>query len=118
MITSADDARLLFTRWLNDEAPLRIRLRSPALILEGVGSVQSFDSTMLSIGGEGWQVTVPLGGASYTFSDPREATLASVRAAETARYEFGLALDLASGDRLALMEMKVAHPEPASDGSE
>ncbi len=118
MVTSPEDARLLFTRWIEDSSPLRIRLRSAALIFEGVGVAQSYDASVLNLGGETWQVVVPLAGASYTFSDPREAPEGSVRDAEASRYEFGLALELANGDRLALIEIKVPDAEPASEESE
>jgi hypothetical protein len=118
MITSSEDARLLFTRWVEDSSPLRIRFRSATLIFEGAGVVQSFDSNVLNLGGDSWQLVVPLTAASFTFSDPREAPVAAVREAEASRYEFGLAVELASGDRLALMEMKVADAEPASEESE
>lgn len=118
MVTSPEDARLLFTRWIEDGSPLRIRLRSAALIFEGVGLAQSFDSNVLNLGGETWQVVVPLSGANFTFSDPREAPAGSVREEETSRYEFGLAVDLANGDRLALIEIKVPDTEPASEESE
>jgi len=118
MVTSTEDARLLFTRWLEDASLLRIRFRNSALIFEGAGVLQSFDMSVLSLGGETWQLVVPVSGATFAFSDPREAAAASIRAAESARYEFGLALDLANGDRLALMEMKVADAEPASEESD
>jgi hypothetical protein len=118
MVTSAEDARLLFTRWIEDSAPLRIRLRSAALIFEGVGVAQSLDSSVLNLGGETWQVVVPLAGAGFTFSDPREAPAGSVRDGEESRYEFGLAIDLASGDRLAVIQIKVPDTEPASEESE
>jgi len=115
MITSPEDAALLFKRWSEDSAPLRIRLRSAALIFEGVGLVESFTASVLNLGGNSWQLAIPLQGASFTFSDPREASVASVREAEAARYEFGLSLNLASGDRLALMELKTMDAEPASE---
>lgn len=115
MVTSTEDARLLFTRWIEDSSALRIRLRSAALIFEGVGLVQSFDSNVLNLGGETWQVVVPLSGASFTFSDPREAPAGAIRDAEAVRYEFGLALELANGDRLALIEIKVPDTAPASE---
>jgi hypothetical protein len=115
MITSPEDAGLLFKRWSEDSAPLRIKLRSAAVIFEGVGLVESFNSSVLNLGGNSWQLAIPLGGANFTFSDPREAPVASVREAEAARYEFGLSLNLASGDRLALMELKTADAEPASE---
>ena len=118
MVTSAEDARLLFTRWVEDSAPLRIRLRSAALVFEGVGVAQSFDSGMLNLGGETWQVVVPTAGANFTFSDPREAPEGSIREAESARYEFGLAVELANGDRLALIEIKVPDATPASEESD
>jgi hypothetical protein len=118
MVTSAEDARLLFTRWIEDGSPLRIRLRNAALIFEGAGVLQNVNSNVLNLGGDTWQLVIPLSGASFTFSDPREAPSGSVRETESARYEFGLAVDLANGDRLALMEMKIADAEPAAEESE
>ena len=118
MTTSPEDARLLFARWLEEGAALRIRMRSPALMFEGVGTVQSVDSNLLNLGRDGWQLVVPLNGASYSFSDPREAPAGSVRDTESSRYEMGLALDLATGDRLALMEIKEPEREPASEESD
>ncbi len=118
MVTSTEDARLLFTRWIEDGSLLRIRFRNSALIFEGAGVLQSFDTSVLNLGGDTWQLVIPVSGASFAFSDPREASMASVRDAESARYEFGLAIDLANGDRLALMEMKVADAEPASEESD
>jgi hypothetical protein len=49
---------------------------------------------------------VPLTGAEFSFSDPREIPVASVRESESARYEFGIAIDLPTGDRLSLLELK------------
>lgn len=118
MVTSTEDARLLFTRWIDEASLLRIRFRNSALIFEGAGVLQSFDTSVLSLGGDTWQLVIPVNGASFAFSDPREASTASVRDAESARYEFGLAIELANGDRLALMEMKVADAEPASEESD
>jgi hypothetical protein len=118
MITSPEDARLLFKRWSEDSSPLRIKLRSAAVIFEGVGLVESFNASVLNLGGNSWQLAIPLEGASFTFSDPREAPVASVREAEAARYEFGLSLNLASGDRLVLMELKTVDAEPASEQAE
>ena len=118
MTTSSEDARLLFARWLEEGAALRIRMRSTALIFEGVGAVQSVDANVLNLGRDGWQLVVPLNGASYSFSDPREAPAGSIRDAENSRYEMGLALDLSTGDRLALMELKEQEGEPASEESD
>jgi hypothetical protein len=118
MVTSPEDARLLFKRWNEDSSPLRIKLRSAAVIFEGVGLVETFNSGALNLGGNSWQLVIPLEGASFTFSDPREASVASVREAEAARYEFGLSLNLGNGDRLALMELKTADAEPASEEAE
>ncbi len=88
------------------------------MIFEGVGLVESFSASVLNLGGNSWQLAIPLEGASFNFSDPREAPVASVREAEAARYEFGLSLNLASGDRLALMELKTMDEEPASEEAE
>ncbi|MEO8096504.1 MAG: hypothetical protein ABI811_02300 [Acidobacteriota bacterium] len=106
MIATIDDAHLLFGRW-KDEAPaLRVKLMSRGLILEATGTVAEFTTATLQLNGPAWQFTIPLEGAEYTFSDPREIPLASVRSAETAKYEFGLAVKLPAGDSLVLMEIK------------
>jgi hypothetical protein len=118
MVASPEDARLLFRRWSEDSSPLRIKLRNAAVIFEGVGVVENCTSTVLNLGGNSWQLAVPLDGASFTFSDPREAPVAAIREAEASRYEFGLALNLASGDSLVLMELKIADTEPAAEEAE
>jgi hypothetical protein len=111
MIASPEDARLLFSKWFEDQARLRIKLLSSSLVFEAVGAVQSFSESALELRGDSWQFTIPLEGVDIAFSDPREIPLASVRKSETARYEFGLALNLPNGDRLALMELKAANLE-------
>src|SRR6202041_3202048 len=60
MITSPEDARLLFKRWSEDSSPLRIKLRSAVVIFEGVGLVEGFTSSVLNLGGNSWQLAVPL----------------------------------------------------------
>jgi hypothetical protein len=115
MIASVDDARLLFARWREEAPPLRAKLMNGALILEGTGTVLDFTPLALQIGGASWQLTIPLHDARFTFSDPREIAVQAVRALETEKYEFGLAIDMANGDRLALMELKES---PADDGAD
>lgn len=115
MIASPEDARLLFSKWQEERAPLRIKLLSSSLIFEAVGSVRGFSPAALELRGDSWQFTIPLADVGITFSDPREIPLVSVRESETARYEFGLALDLPNGDRLALMELKAANLEAEAD---
>jgi hypothetical protein len=106
MIASAEDARLFFLRWQENASPVQIKLRSSALVFDGVGVVLGVNRGALQVGGESWQFTIPLEGAGFSFSDPRETSLASVRQAESEKYDFGLAVDLANGDRIALMELK------------
>jgi hypothetical protein len=115
MIASPEDARLLFSKWQQESGLLRIKLLSSSLIFEALGTVSSFSSVALELRGEAWQFTIPLAGVSISFSDPREIPLAGVREAETAKYEFGLALDLPNGDRLVLMELKAANQEAEAD---
>ncbi len=115
MIASPEDARLLFSKWQDEQPPLRIKLLSSSLIFEAVGTVRSFSAAVLELRGDSWQFTIPLEGVDVAFSDPREIPLASVRESEAARYEFGLALNLPNGDRLALMELKVANLEAEAD---
>ena len=106
MITSPEDASLLFDRWRQDARALKVQLRSSALFFDGVGTVSDFNLGTLDLGGDSWKLTIPLSGANYSFSDPREIGMASVREAESAQYEFGIALDLPNGDRLVIMELK------------
>ncbi len=117
MIASEDDARLLFGRWKEDGPPLRVKLISNSLVFEATGTVGDFTHGTLQLNGPAWQFTIPLTGAEFTFSDPREIPVAAVRNLETARYEFGLALGLPSGDRLVLMEIK-QEPKEASEDDE
>ena len=115
MIASPEDARLLFSKWQQEAALLRIKLLSSSLIFEALGTVSSFSAVALELRGEAWHFTIPLSGVNISFSDPREVPLTGVREAETAKYEFGLALDLPNGDRLALMELKAANQEAEAD---
>jgi len=105
MNVSPEEARLLFSRWKDESAPVRIRLSNNSVMFDGVG-VTEITADTLHFSGPAWQFTVPLAGAEFSFSDPREIPVASVREAETAQYEFGVAVTLASGDRLMLLEMK------------
>ena len=111
MIASPDDARLLFRKWKEHRSPLRVKLRSSTLIFDATGIVTDFSPRALEIGGDSWKFTIPLAGAGFSFSDPREIAVASVRQSEASKYEFGLGLDLPNGDRLALMELKDSDPE-------
>jgi hypothetical protein len=115
MIATFDDAKLLFGRWRDDAASLRVKLISRSLVFEATGTVTDFTVQALQLNGPAWQFTIPLEGAQYTFSDPREIASAPIRAAETAKYEMGLALELPSGDRLVLLELKEREePEEAA----
>jgi hypothetical protein len=124
MNTTPDDAHLIFDGWRDQRSPLRIQLRSSSLVFEGKGIVIHSALDSLALGGESWRFTVPLNDATFVFSDPREIPVASVREAESAQYEFGLAILLASGDRLVLVALKddadtpgELDPEPEAEGS-
>jgi len=114
MITTFEDATLLFGRWKESAPTLRVKLISQSLIFEAAGTLTDFTIQALHLSGPAWQFTIPLAGAKYIFSDPREIAVASVRETEAAKYEFGLALELPSGDRLVLLELK-AESEVESD---
>jgi hypothetical protein len=116
MITSPEDASLLFDRWRQDARALKIQLRSSALFFDAVATVSDFNPRTLDLGGDSWKLTIPLTGAEYSFSDPREVGVASVREAESAQYEFGISLDLPNGDRLVIMELKA--PPPTHPGQD
>lgn len=111
MIASFEDAHLLFAKWKLDSPALRIKLWSPSLVFEATGAVGEYTHAALQLNGPDWQITLPIEGAKYTFSDPREIPIASIREIETAKYEFGLAIELTTGDRLVLMEIKHSEDE-------
>lgn len=116
MIASPEDARLLFDRWKEDARPLKVRLWASSLFFDAVGAVIDFGPASLELGGDSWKFTIPLAAASFSFSDPREIPVASVRQSETAQYEFGIALELPNGDRLIIMELKgSSQPNPELD---
>ena len=106
MIATFQDAHLLFSRWKDDSSELRVKLWSPSLVFEAVGCVGEFTHAALQLNGPDWLFTVPIESAKYTFSDPREIPIPAIRNIETAKYEFGLAIELTTGDRLVLMEVK------------
>jgi hypothetical protein len=106
MIATFEDARLLFARWKDDASTLRIKMMTSSLVFEAVGTVTEYTFAMLQLSGPAWQITLPIEGAQFRFSDPREIPIATIRDIETAKYEFGLAMELKSGDRLVLLEEK------------
>jgi len=106
MITSPEDASLLFDRWRQDARAVKVQLRSSALFFDGIARINDFNLATLELGGDSWKFTVPLAGANYSFSDPREIGMASVREAESAQYEFGISVDLPNGDRLVIIELR------------
>lgn len=106
MIATFEDAHLLFARWKGDASLLRVKLMSNSLVFEASGVVAEYTHAALQLGGPDWMFTIPIEGAKFTFSDPREIPIASIRQLETAKYEFGLAIELPSGDRLVLLEVK------------
>ncbi len=117
MIASPEDALLLFDRWREDARPLKVRLWASSLFFDAVGAVTDFSPERLELGGDSWKFTIPLTGANFSFSDPREIAVTSVRESEMAQYELGIALELPNGDRLIIMELK-ASPQPAPEPEE
>jgi hypothetical protein len=115
MIATFEDAHLLFARWKEEAPVLRVKLWSQQLVFEGSGAVGEHTHAALQLNGAEWQMTLPLEGSTYTFSDPREIPIAAIRDIETSKYEFGLAVELPSGDRLVLMEVKREEAESVED---
>ncbi|MCU1335448.1 MAG: hypothetical protein JWO19_1029 [Bryobacterales bacterium] len=113
MIASPEDAGLFFDRWRVDAPQLRVRLWASSLLFDAVGTVTDFNAGNLELGGDSWRFTIPLAGVGFSFSDPREIPVAIVREAESAQYEFGIALELPNGDRLIIMELKASSPPHA-----
>lgn len=117
MIATPDDARLFFDRWKEAAPPLKVRLWTSSLFFDAVGTVTDFTSENVELGGDSWKFTIPLEGVNFSFSDPREIPVASVRESESAQYEFGIALQLPNGDQLVIMELK-SSSLPAGDSEE
>jgi hypothetical protein len=108
MIATPEDAGLFFDRWKEDRPPLRVRMWASTLFFDAVGTVADFTTQTLELGGDAWKFTIPLEDVKFSFSDPREIPVASVRESETAQYEFGILLELPNGDRLIIMELKAS----------
>ena len=106
MITTFEDAHLLFARWQEESRTLRVKLLTNRMVFEATGHVAEHTYSTLQLNGDTWQFTVPIEGAEFQFSDPREIPVAAIRDAESAKYEFGLAIGLQTGDRIVLLEMK------------
>ena len=106
MITTFEDAHLLFARWQEESRTLRVKLLTNRMVFEATGVVAEHSYSTLQLNGQTWQFTVPIEGAEFQFSDPREIPIAAIRDAESAKYEFGLAIGLTSGDRIVLLEIK------------
>ena len=108
MIATPEDARLFFDRWKEDKPSLKVRMWASSLFFDAIGSVTDFTLETVELGGDSWKFTIPLDGVTFSFSDPREIPVASVRETETAQYEFGIALQLPNGDQLVIMELKAS----------
>ncbi len=117
MIASPEDARLFFDRWKEDRAAAESPPVGVLFVLRRRRNLTDFTSETLELGGDSWKFTIPLEGVNFSFSDPREIPVASVRESETAQYEFGIALQLPNGDQLVIMELK-ASSQPASESDE
>jgi hypothetical protein len=118
MIASADDARLLFSKWQETSPSIRIKLMSSSLIFDAIGTVTDFAPGSLQLGGDSWQFTIPLGDVTFSFSDPREIPVPSVRNLETEKYEFALSIRLPNGEELVLMELKASADDEERANSE
>jgi hypothetical protein len=102
---SLEEALLLFNRWSDESASVRVKYSSGSVIFEGVGAAE-LNGNAVEFRGDAWRLILPLERADFVFSDPREIPVRSVRDAESAQYEFGMAINLANGDRVTLLEMK------------
>ena len=105
MKVSLGDALLLFNRWRDESASVRVRYSNASVIFEGVGSAE-LNGNAIQFRGGSWQLVLPLKGAEFVFSDPREVPEPSVRDAESAQYEFGVVISLPNEDQVTLLEMK------------
>jgi hypothetical protein len=115
MILSFDEALLLFQKWQHESMLLRIKFSTASLVFDATGIVREYSRSSVDLGGDSWRFTALLEGASMSFSDPREIPVASVRQSESDKYELGVALQLSSGERLLLMELKDPHSAATGD---
>ena len=105
MTVSLEEALLLFNRWSDQSVNVRVKYSSGSVIFEGVGSSE-LNGNAIEFRGNSWRLVLPLESAEFVFSDPREIPVPRLRDAESAQYEFGMAINLANGDRVTLLEMK------------
>ncbi len=102
---SKSDALLVLKKWRESSALVRIILRSSAGILNAVGIVGGSDEGLELGDMNTWRFSTSIEGASFKFGTPAEAP-ASVRSASLEKYESLLEVTLATGERLALIEIK------------
>jgi hypothetical protein len=105
MNISTEDAIQLLNKWKKDDSLLRVMCIFSGMILSSVCRIIEFSSTELHIGWDVGGLKVSLVGATFDYSDPREAP-SPVRAALEEKFESALELYLPSGERCTLFELR------------
>lgn len=105
MTVSLEEALLLFNRWSDESVSVQVKYSSSSVMFEGVGAAE-LNGNSVQFSGPTWRLILPLERAEFVFSDPREVPNPNVREAESAKYEFGVSVTLANGDRVTLLELK------------
>jgi hypothetical protein len=102
---SKDEAFLFLKKWRDNSPLLRIISHSSAGMLNAIGTLSGLEDNGFEVSGNAWDLTVLIEGAAFSFGTPEEAP-ASVRATSLEKYESLIEVRFASGERLALMELK------------
>ena len=108
MTSSMDDAIRLLNKWKDSSSPMHIVLACGGITLNLSSKFSSVivGKLGLSISGDSWEILAELGGASFEYSEPREA-LAGVRASVSKKYGGCLEIRLPSSSRCFLTERNI-----------
>jgi hypothetical protein len=103
MISSAEEAALMFSKWKTAARLLALTATTPFGVLGARGKLDDFSSEMLKFAGPEWSLSVSLTpDASFIFSDPSEA-----RSVEgVGAYECVILVRLASDYSLMIAEYR------------
>lgn len=102
---SRAEAFLFLKKWKDNAALLRIMLRNSAVMFNAIGVVSRVEDDVFEVSGDVWGLTIPVEGMAFSFGTPEEAP-SLVRATSLEKYESMIEAHFASGERLALMELK------------
>jgi hypothetical protein len=107
MISSGEEALQLLAKWKNDGHPLFIDFTGKGVAISFDGKLSEISSNGLRASGKGVKLEMSLIGASFEYSEPREAET-DIREAWESRVVCCLAISLPSGDLCVLCEKWLA----------